>query len=325
MAACVRFAFDDPTSYDELADAGELRQRSTDEVRVELEVPRHRCAADDSRSSEVVRDDEKGLTTAQGSIEVRYNGRTLRADRLVYDDRTGVIRGYGNIVIIEPDGSTEFAVGSSGDPDGVQHSRQDRRARQHPEDQQRLQLDMDVYQERALRLTDAQQVWQDKLQAIYGREDFTASEDPEQQLYTGFLGDRDRRLCEQVRMADPAQLAQEHWPFDDERDDYCPDYAVHAAPVVPLWNSRRVAWPLLEVEPRKYRFRILNASDSREMVRLVTWTPFCPACCVNAPHPPPTSSTRSPGFAPMESSAKSSLRVMASSSASPSCANTPCE
>ncbi|QGA51763.1 MULTISPECIES: exodeoxyribonuclease I [Pseudomonas] len=85
------------------------------------------------------------------------------------------------------------------------------------EDQQRLELDMEGYQQRALRLTDAQKVWQDKLQAIYGREDFTASEDPEQQLYAGFLGDRDRRLCEQVRMADPVQLTQERWPFDDER------------------------------------------------------------------------------------------------------------
>ncbi|MNE61737.1 Exodeoxyribonuclease I [compost metagenome] len=31
------------------------------------------------------------------------------------------------------------------------------------------------------------------------------------------MGDRDRRLCEQVRAADPQQLAQEQWPFDDER------------------------------------------------------------------------------------------------------------
>jgi exodeoxyribonuclease-1 len=85
------------------------------------------------------------------------------------------------------------------------------------EDQLRLQLDMEGVRERALRLSDAQQVWQDKLHIIYGQEDFAASEDPEQQLYAGFLGDRDRRLCEQVRMADPAQLAQGQWPFDDER------------------------------------------------------------------------------------------------------------
>jgi len=60
-------------------------------------------------ADEVIRDDENGVTTAQGAIEVRYNGRTLRADKLVYDDKTGVIRGYGNIVIIEADGSSEFA------------------------------------------------------------------------------------------------------------------------------------------------------------------------------------------------------------------------
>ena len=86
-----------------------------------------------------------------------------------------------------------------------------------PEDQQRLGLDMALYQQRVLRLNDAQKVWQDKVSAIYAREDFSASQDPEQQLYDGFIGDRDRRLCEQVRMADPTQLAQAQWPFDDER------------------------------------------------------------------------------------------------------------
>jgi exodeoxyribonuclease-1 len=86
-----------------------------------------------------------------------------------------------------------------------------------PDDQRRLGLDMALYQERTLRLSDAQQVWRDKVQAIYAREDFAQSHDPEQQLYDGFIGDRDRRLCEQVRAADPAQLAQEQWPFDDER------------------------------------------------------------------------------------------------------------
>ncbi|MCU1751315.1 exodeoxyribonuclease I [Pseudomonas sp. 6D_7.1_Bac1] len=85
------------------------------------------------------------------------------------------------------------------------------------EDQQRLQLDTALYQARVLRLSDAQEVWRDKVLAIYASEDFTPSEDPEQQLYDGFIGDRDRRLCEQVRTADPMQLAQEQWPFDDER------------------------------------------------------------------------------------------------------------
>ncbi|OLF52795.1 exodeoxyribonuclease I [Pseudomonas chlororaphis] len=85
------------------------------------------------------------------------------------------------------------------------------------EDQQRLQLDVAEYKARALRLSDAQEVWRDKLAAIYASEDFAPSLDPEQQLYDGFIGDRDRRLCEQVRNAEPSQLGQEQWPFDDER------------------------------------------------------------------------------------------------------------
>jgi exodeoxyribonuclease-1 len=70
---------------------------------------------------------------------------------------------------------------------------------------------------RADRLVAAQAQWRDKLGLIYGEEGFAPSEDPEQQLYEGFIGDRDRRLCEQVRCADPAQLAQNDWSFDDAR------------------------------------------------------------------------------------------------------------
>ncbi|WP_300730215.1 exodeoxyribonuclease I [Pseudomonas sp.] len=84
-------------------------------------------------------------------------------------------------------------------------------------DQQRLQLDMAHYQERAERLVQGQEVWRGKLSTLYAGEDFAPSEDPEQQLYDGFIGDRDRRLCEQVRVSDPEQLAQNSWPFDDER------------------------------------------------------------------------------------------------------------
>jgi LPS-assembly protein len=60
-------------------------------------------------ADEVVREDEIGRTTAQGDIEVRYNGRTLRADRMVYEEQTGVIRAFGNVAVINPDGSAEFS------------------------------------------------------------------------------------------------------------------------------------------------------------------------------------------------------------------------
>ncbi|MBV6750553.1 exodeoxyribonuclease I [Pseudomonas chlororaphis] len=85
------------------------------------------------------------------------------------------------------------------------------------EDQKRLQLDMTLYEARRQQLSDTQEVWMDKVQALYAGEDFAPSEDPEQQLYDGFIGDRDRRLCEQVRTAEPEQLARGQWPFDDER------------------------------------------------------------------------------------------------------------
>ena len=85
------------------------------------------------------------------------------------------------------------------------------------EDQQRLQLDMAVYQARAASLIAAAGQWQEKLPLVYSAEEFAPSEDPEQQLYDGFLGDRDRRLCEQVRSVDPQQLGQGQWMFDDER------------------------------------------------------------------------------------------------------------
>ncbi|MEQ7921289.1 exodeoxyribonuclease I [Xanthomonas sp. WHRI 1810A] len=85
------------------------------------------------------------------------------------------------------------------------------------EDRQRLQLDMDVYKERVQRLNEGQALWQDKLKSVYAPDDFSSSEDPEQQLYDGFINDRDRGLCEKVRTAEPQQLASDPWPFDDER------------------------------------------------------------------------------------------------------------
>ncbi len=60
-------------------------------------------------ADEVIREDDAGLTTANGNIEVRYNGRTLRADRLIYNDKTGVIRAVGHIVVVGSDGTSEYA------------------------------------------------------------------------------------------------------------------------------------------------------------------------------------------------------------------------
>lgn len=85
------------------------------------------------------------------------------------------------------------------------------------EDMQRLQLDLSSCQTKADCLREQAGVWQGKLALLYAQEDFSGSADPEQQLYDSFIGDRDRRLCEQVRRADPQMLASKEWLFDDGR------------------------------------------------------------------------------------------------------------
>lgn len=84
-------------------------------------------------------------------------------------------------------------------------------------DRERLQLDITLYQSRVQALHEARHLWAEKLNPIYGSDEFLPNDDPEQQLYAGFIGDRDRRLCEKVREAPPESLAQDTWMFDDPR------------------------------------------------------------------------------------------------------------
>src|SRR5690606_9877398 len=85
------------------------------------------------------------------------------------------------------------------------------------EDRQRLCLDLGACERHAEILRDSQPQWQAKLGEVFAAEAFAPLADPEQQLYSGFLGERDRRLCEQVRQSAPAQLARDVWAFADER------------------------------------------------------------------------------------------------------------
>ena len=110
----------------------------------------------------------------------------------------------------------------------------------------RLQLDLAECERQAEVLRQAQAVWQAKLAEVYASDDFAALDDPEQQLYSGFLGDRDKRLCEQVRAASAEQLARDHWAFADARLD-----------------------ELL------FRYRARNFPSSLAGEELVRWREFC--------------------------------------------------
>ena len=46
----------------------------------------------------VIRDDKNKITTARGNVEVRYQGRTLRANELIYDETLGTMRAKGDDV-----------------------------------------------------------------------------------------------------------------------------------------------------------------------------------------------------------------------------------
>jgi LPS-assembly protein len=57
----------------------------------------------------IIRDDENHTVTAKGSVEARYNGKVLRADEIHDDQTTGVITAHGDVQLLNPDGTSEFA------------------------------------------------------------------------------------------------------------------------------------------------------------------------------------------------------------------------
>lgn len=56
------------------------------------------------QADRLVSDEKAGQLTAEGAVEARYQGRTLRASRLVYDLNTRRIRASGGVQITDPDG-----------------------------------------------------------------------------------------------------------------------------------------------------------------------------------------------------------------------------
>jgi LPS-assembly protein len=57
----------------------------------------------------LIRDNVHKTVTAQGNVEARYQGRTLRADEVSYDTASGVVTARGHVQIINSDGTAQFA------------------------------------------------------------------------------------------------------------------------------------------------------------------------------------------------------------------------
>lgn len=57
----------------------------------------------------MIRDDEHHTVVAKGSVEARYMGKVLRADEVDFDQDSGVVTARGEVQLLNPDGSSEFA------------------------------------------------------------------------------------------------------------------------------------------------------------------------------------------------------------------------
>lgn len=54
-------------------------------------------------------DEASNSVIAEGGVEATYGNRTLRADRVVYNRTTNKVRAIGNVVIVDGDGTEQFA------------------------------------------------------------------------------------------------------------------------------------------------------------------------------------------------------------------------
>jgi exodeoxyribonuclease-1 len=85
------------------------------------------------------------------------------------------------------------------------------------EDFARLQIDRPLVEQRAARLRDAGPALAEKVRRIYGMERARDKSDVDASLYDGFVGDGDKRRCQEVRATPPQMLAGRDFGFNDVR------------------------------------------------------------------------------------------------------------
>ncbi|MGH6993234.1 MAG: LPS-assembly protein LptD, partial [Caulobacteraceae bacterium] len=60
-------------------------------------------------ADELIQNEADHTVVVKGSVEARYKGRVLRADEVDYNRDTGIVVAKGNVRILEPDGTSQFA------------------------------------------------------------------------------------------------------------------------------------------------------------------------------------------------------------------------
>ncbi|MDP9128139.1 MAG: LPS assembly protein LptD, partial [Pseudomonadota bacterium] len=54
-------------------------------------------------------DQASGIVTALGRVEIEHNGHILHADKVTYNQRTGVMHAEGHVALLSPEGDVEFS------------------------------------------------------------------------------------------------------------------------------------------------------------------------------------------------------------------------
>ena len=60
-------------------------------------------------ADELINDETAQLLTAKGGVEGRYQDRTLRADEVIYNIKTGLVIATGNVVLVDATGASQYA------------------------------------------------------------------------------------------------------------------------------------------------------------------------------------------------------------------------
>ncbi len=81
----------------------------------------------------------------------------------------------------------------------------------------RLQLDGDALRRHRDTLLEVIDAIADKAQAVFALGEYEAGSDPEQELYSGFVPNEDRALCQQVITATAKELREPDFAFKDKR------------------------------------------------------------------------------------------------------------
>lgn len=85
------------------------------------------------------------------------------------------------------------------------------------EARERWSMDEQLEQQHLQLLLQHREALQDKLAAVFGKQDFPAVGDPDRDLYGGFLSDDDRLHCAQVVRTAPEDLARLQLPFEAQK------------------------------------------------------------------------------------------------------------